>query len=397
MLHGCSTPGRPLQATLQGRYTYSTHDVLGEGRAARVYKGIDRRLGSPVAIKIYRDTDRMCQHCFHNSIEMSSWLKRPMGRLPAGSGGLWTVDIMGHSVDSRGYPGVDSDGVMFTVMELGAESLEDVLANRCREERHFSLTELRELHWALVSLACQLESHGVVHLDIKPSNIVRFLKGERCQWKLVDLDCAVRAGVAVRYGDVTFTPPYMAPELARAYLKAGPGNAQHCPVVLAVSMDLWSVGICVLETVFLSSLLTDRYLQLKRRTGGDNEFLRWLGEEPGGLILPNMYDAARRRSGELADFLVAILKKDRSKRLGSGAAAECLKHAWFDPWRKKMQMTTAPVRRAQSVQQLPSTSTRPADLDSRVRRTRSDLADQRSQLTLPPVHRNPASASCVLM
>ena len=33
---------------------------------------------------------------------------------------------------------------------------EDVLANRCREERHFSLTELRELHWALVSLACQL-------------------------------------------------------------------------------------------------------------------------------------------------------------------------------------------------------------------------------------------------
>ena len=64
------------------------------------------------------------------------------------------------------------------------------------------------------------------------------------------------------------------------------------------------------------------------RTGGDNEFLRWLGEEPGGLILPNMYDAARRRSGaaclnfcqplllkssqpkkELADFLVAILKK----------------------------------------------------------------------------------------
>ena len=90
------------------RYIYSTHDVLGEGRAARVYKGIDRRLGSPVAVKIYRDTDRtkascgvlqalqslcgsdarstcrMCQHCFHNSIEMSSWLKRPIGRLPAG-------------------------------------------------------------------------------------------------------------------------------------------------------------------------------------------------------------------------------------------------------------------------------------------------------------------------
>ena len=36
------------------------------------------------------------------------------------------------------------------------------------------------------------------------------------------------------------------------------------------------------------------------------------------------------------------------------------------------QMTTAPVRRAQSVQQLPSTSTRPADLDSRAPRKEFD-------------------------
>ena len=37
--------------------------------------------------------------------------------------GTWTVDILGHSIDSRGYPGVDSTGMLFTVMELGAESL----------------------------------------------------------------------------------------------------------------------------------------------------------------------------------------------------------------------------------------------------------------------------------
>ena len=42
-------------------------------------------------------------------------------------------------------------------------------------------------------------------------------------------------------------------------------------VVLAPSLDLWSVGICVLETVFLSSLLTDRYLQLKTRSHGQRK------------------------------------------------------------------------------------------------------------------------------
>ena len=41
---------------------------------------------------------------------------------------------MGHSVDSRGYPGVDSDGVMFTVMELGADCLSSACSERCELE-----------------------------------------------------------------------------------------------------------------------------------------------------------------------------------------------------------------------------------------------------------------------
>ena len=375
---------------LQGRYRYSARDVLGEGRAARVFKGTDQRLGQQVALKIYHSTERMCQHCFHNSIEMSSWLKRPMGSglgLPG-----WTVDILGYSQDSRGNPGVDSTGVMFTVMELGSESLEDMLARRCRESRHFSLAELRELHWALVSLACQLQSHGVVHLDIKPSNIVKFPKAGRCQWKLIDLDCCVRAGVVVRYGDVTFTPPYMAPELARAYLKAGPGQAQHCPVVLAPSMDLWSIGVCVLETMFLSSVLTDRYLQLRRHTGCDNDFLRWLGEDSGNPILPTLYETARSISEELASFVVGMLNKDVSKRLG---ASECTQHKWFDPLRQKM--ASRPLRRAQSVQQLPSISAQSTVANSGVRRTRSDTAEQRALPTLPSAPDSRASTTCAAM
>ena len=47
-----------VSTLLRGRYTYSSQDVLGEGRAACVYKAVDRTLGKSVALKIYHDTDR---------------------------------------------------------------------------------------------------------------------------------------------------------------------------------------------------------------------------------------------------------------------------------------------------------------------------------------------------
>ena len=43
-------------------------------------------------------------------------------------------------------------------------------------------------------------------------------------------DCVSSTEATARFGDITFTPAYMAPELARAYLHAGPGRAQRCPV-----------------------------------------------------------------------------------------------------------------------------------------------------------------------
>ncbi|CAE7541727.1 Ikbke [Symbiodinium pilosum] len=184
----------------------------------------------------------------------------------------------------------------------------------------------------------------------------------------------------------------MAPELARAYLKAGPGHAQHCPVVLTASMDLWSIAICVLETVFLSSALTDRYLQLKRRTGADMDFLTWLADMETDIIAPAMYDAVRSRSGALANFLCGMLRKDASKRL---SAAECLKHKWFHHLHRKLQMTTGPVRRAQSVQHLPARSVQPTTTDA-VHRSRSDTADPQPQAPIQIATDVQASTTCTV-
>ncbi|CAJ1392554.1 unnamed protein product [Effrenium voratum] len=306
----------------KGRYTFSTSALLGEGRAARVYQGQDRS-GKPVALKIYRDTSRMCLHCFRNGIEIRSLLQRGFPSPATVHDRLASPGLFVEFLGSTEAPVAD---VLYVVMELGAESLEDVLAMRYRNSLPFSIGELRDLHGSLVSVVYQLQRHGLVHLDIKPSNIVRFDKGGKPRWKLIDLDCISKQGVST-FGEVIFTPAYMAPELARAYAQAGPGQAQHCPVALKPSMDLWSAGICALESVLLFSAFTDKYLEL-RRSGSDHAFLNWLGNVEEPLLSQEVIDSLHKAHPDMHRFLTGMLEKDCSRRL---AATDCLVHPWFAP------------------------------------------------------------------
>ena len=41
---------------------------------------------------------------------------------------------------------------------------------------------------------------------------------------------------------ITFSARYMAPELAGAYLKAGPGRARDREMIPRPAMDVWSMG-----------------------------------------------------------------------------------------------------------------------------------------------------------
>ncbi|CAK9093507.1 unnamed protein product [Durusdinium trenchii] len=330
--------------TPHGRFVFKRSAQLGEGCAAKVYEGRDLESGQFVAVKVYKDIGRTSLHCFHNAIQVGKLLNGKSGkRLQDRTDRGLFVEVVAHSAN-HGVPGPDL-GFLFHILELGGPSLEDVLATRYRDASALSMAELRDLHWSLFSMAYKLESLNLVHLDIKPSNIVSFPQSGNPQWKLVDLDCVVPAGAArcvvTKFGDITFTPAYIAPELARAYLRAGPGQAKHCPVILTPAMDIWSAGICALEAVVLASLLTDQYIKLQKETGSDHEFLKWLGDVDEQLFSSGVIESLRTVDADMARLLVGTLTKDNTRRLN---AKDCLMHQWLRPISEAMRQKASSSR-----------------------------------------------------
>jgi len=264
------------------------------------------------------------------------------------------VQLLGFSKDSRGYPGLDIETeTYFLIFELGDSSLNEVLAQCKREENTLSKDELRSLHWALVSIVCGLHNEGYVHLDIKPVNIVRFRAAakagggdgeggeEKWQWKLIDLDGAMKTGSEVPLTGVVFTPQYMAPELASAWRTARKDKenreASQDPPRLKLSrlMDIWSVGLTALEAIFLTPVLDPWYGQWMEETGSDAKYLDWLSDNTTDPIVSgSMQEALNEIDRDMCRFLKGMLSKDPKLRQ---SITECVNHAWLKPIRMEIQ------------------------------------------------------------
>jgi len=254
------------------------------------------------------------------------------------------VNILGYSRDSLGAPGMDVESEsLFLVYELGQESLQDRLMRCSSEGRTLRPSELRRLQWDLVTIVCGLHSQGFVHLDIKPPNIVRFRRenGES-RWKLIDLDGAMKTGTTVPLDALSVTKHYMSPELASAYLRAtqrerlsmeSPSRASQ-GLQLSRLMDVWSVGMCALEAIFLTPVLGPWYAEWKKETGNDMKFMMWLADlsaEP--IVSGDMQEALATMDPDMCDVLQGMLAKDTADRYSITA---CLTHQWFEPIRKEI-------------------------------------------------------------
>lgn len=109
---------------------------------------------------------------------------------------------------------------------LDGETLEHLLSRR---RRPLSLAEVGALAEQLCSAVGYLHRHGVLHLDVKPANIV----AEAGRVKLIDLSVARAPGVVPRgFG----TPGYMAPEQVS-------GGA------VSTATDVWGVATVIREAL----------------------------------------------------------------------------------------------------------------------------------------------------
>ncbi len=145
----------------------------------------------------------------------------------------------------RGYATLRLPRPVVAMETLTGETLAHLVDRR---ERPLGVRELAFLGLQLSSAVGYLHRHGVVHLDLKPSNIV----AESGRAKLIDLSIAQVPG-KVKAGKGTWC--YMAPEQARGGLAGPPA-------------DVWGIGVVLWEAACGDTPFGDEeieYPQLEKR------------------------------------------------------------------------------------------------------------------------------------
>jgi hypothetical protein len=173
---------------------YELERVLGQGGMARVYRGIDRTLDRPVAIKVLAepyDRDRGFVQRFRREAQAAARLNHP--------------NIV--SVHDSGSDG----GTHFIVMELvEGESL----GTRLRREGPLAPVEATRIGAAITRALAVAHERGVIHRDMKPSNVMLTEGGGV---KVLDFGIAHASGAEeiTRSGLVLGSALYLSPEQAQ--------------------------------------------------------------------------------------------------------------------------------------------------------------------------------------
>jgi serine/threonine protein kinase len=164
--------------------------------------------------------------------------------------------------------------------------------------RRLPLTDIAHLGLHLCSAVQYLHRHGILHLDLKPSNIV-----SECQRaKILDLSIARPPG---RGEKGSGTRNYMSPEQARGDY-------------LSPASDVWGIGAVLFEAAtgelpFDAPDDEDRYEQLERRAEPVRSYRRVpaaFNDLVGSCLEPE--PARRPPLGELAHALRELVQKPRN-------------------------------------------------------------------------------------
>ncbi len=193
---------------LDGRY--ELHEKLGEGSFGRVYRGLDRRLGRPVAVKVIKPW----------WAEDSAWVERfeREARLLARIHDPGVVQIfdIGHAEEGPYYVAELVDG----------ESLAELL-----REGPLAPGRARAIAEQLCRSLASAHRQGVVHCDVKPANVLLATGGEV---KVGDFGVARLAESTSQAPSATVagTPRYMSPEQARGKPTTAATDVYSAGVVL---------------------------------------------------------------------------------------------------------------------------------------------------------------------
>ncbi len=203
---------------------YEVLDLIGHGGMGSVYKVRDRQLDSVFAIKtLNRELvkDQVAQKRFEKEVESTTRLNHPS-----------LATVYGGGLDSSGAP--------YMVMDfVDGRSLDEVIEEVGALEPERACNILIQIAEGLQSAHLQ----GLVHRDIKPTNVIVTGEGKLETAKLVDFGIAVALPTESRAtrdltqtGEVFGSPHYMSPEQCLGFM-------------IDNRSDIYSFGCMMYETL----------------------------------------------------------------------------------------------------------------------------------------------------
>ncbi|CAK0897614.1 unnamed protein product, partial [Prorocentrum cordatum] len=283
----CGAP--PGLAMRRYRMSMAEEDFMGEGASSVCWKATDIETGEHVAIKVYkrisdsRGRNVMLQK-FTRQVRVLQELQEPL--VQPEDPDLWSpqlqnvkahrlfMQLLDYSKDSEGNPAPDEDdGIPYVVTELAQYSLKDYIQLRREQGKPVPKESIRHITKAIVLVVAGLHAKGLVHIDMKPENLMMF----NGRLKLIDVDGCVKIGtrLSIQDSSISFSPCYCAPEWARFLIED-----QETHITVAPSLDVWSVGMTIGELVTLDAILKPTYANFLCNGHSQREagflFMDWL-------------------------------------------------------------------------------------------------------------------------
>jgi serine/threonine protein kinase len=253
---------------------YRLIEELGRGTRTVVYRAVQTNLDRPVALKVLRRSDPETLQRFRDEVRLSAKLTTP---------GVRRIHEAGRT----------PQGYIYVAMEYMDRSLKQVLRERFAQKRTFMRDEVAALLDPIAQALDEMHRRNLVHLDIKPENILVSASGQAV---LADFGISRRRGATTHEG----TPLYMSPEQAAGDRPVGP----WC--------DVYSLGVLAYEmlvgrTPFVSEMdmvLVRQHLQdtapAPRKLKPD------LDRDVNRLLLGTLSKDPRRRPESAMAFLTAL-------------------------------------------------------------------------------------------
>lgn len=216
-------------------YVWCTTSVLGKGATGAVYQGVNKVNGEPVAVKTFNQVS----HMRPVEVQMREF---EVLKLVNHKNIVKLLAIEEEQQEGRGR---------VIVMELcTGGSLFNILDD---PENTYGLEE-NEFLLVLDHLSAgmkHLRDNNLVHRDLKPGNIMKFIKDDGTTvYKLTDFGAARELQEGQQFVSLYGTEEYLHPDMyERAVLRKPVGKT------FGATVDLWSIGVTLYHVATGNSML----------------------------------------------------------------------------------------------------------------------------------------------